>query len=281
MGERDVKGLAIKDVAERTGLAAGTIRMWEQRYGFPDPARTASGYRMYSPDDVDLLRRVVSYRDRGLSVPAALERARSVRGSTDRPSIFGAIMAHAPVRAHVLRKRTLVGISRAIEDEALARAAGPVIVAAFQREGNYRAVEHRYRLLARTADACVAFADFAAPRVEPGEPVELPIAAGASLGNEWAVVVDAPGYAACLLAWEQPAAQALPDRRRRFEAIWTTDPETVRRAAQVGAGLAATEAPDVGGRLQELLADRPLAVESPTPGLTALTNRMLGYLEAG
>src|SRR5919112_1438285 len=98
--------LAIRQVAEQTGLAAGTIRMWEQRYGFPDPARTASGYRMYSPDDIDLLRRVAAFRDRGLSVSAALERARSVGGPTDRPSLFGAIMAHAPVRAYTLRKRT-------------------------------------------------------------------------------------------------------------------------------------------------------------------------------
>ena len=68
--------LAIKDVAERTGIAAGTIRMWEQRYGFPEPQRTASGYRRYSSEDVELLRRVLSYREGGLSVPAALERAR-------------------------------------------------------------------------------------------------------------------------------------------------------------------------------------------------------------
>src|SRR4051794_25761707 len=147
-----VRALPIKEVAEQTGLAAGTIRMWEQRYGFPDPARTPSGYRVYSPGEVEALRRVVAYRDSGLSVPAALERAKAVLGPTDRPSIFGAIMARAPVRAHVLRKPTLVALSRAIEDEALALAAGPVVVAAFQGEANFRAVEHRYRRLARTAD---------------------------------------------------------------------------------------------------------------------------------
>ena len=54
----------------------------------------------------------------------------------------------------------------------------------------------------------------------------------------------------------------------------------VRRAAQVGASLAAREAPEWSERLLELLADRPLAVESPAPGLTALTNRMLTYLDA-
>ena len=67
--------LAIKDVAERTGIAAGTIRMWEQRYGFPVPGRNASGYRRYTEDDVDALRKVLALRHRGLSVPAAISRA--------------------------------------------------------------------------------------------------------------------------------------------------------------------------------------------------------------
>ena len=80
-----MKGLAIKDVAERTGLAAGTIRMWEQRYGVPEPARADSGYRVYSPEDVELLRRAVALRARGLSVPAAHERARARTAPTDRP----------------------------------------------------------------------------------------------------------------------------------------------------------------------------------------------------
>src|SRR5918995_1722853 len=89
---RTVNGLAIKEVAARTGIAAGTIRMWEQRYGFPEPERTTAGYRIYSEDDVDALRRVLAYRERGLSVPAAVERARSDdTGGTDRPSLFGAL----------------------------------------------------------------------------------------------------------------------------------------------------------------------------------------------
>ena len=52
----------------RTGIAAATIRMWEQRYGFPEPERTASGYRMYSEQDVDALRRVSTLRDTGLPI---------------------------------------------------------------------------------------------------------------------------------------------------------------------------------------------------------------------
>src|ERR671914_1471131 len=105
-----MKGLAISDVAEQTGLAAGTIRVWEQRYGFPEPARTPSGYRVYQAEDVEILRRVVAYRDRGLSVPAALERARAAGGSTDRPSLYGAIAAAGETRPQRLRKKTLLAI---------------------------------------------------------------------------------------------------------------------------------------------------------------------------
>jgi DICT domain-containing protein len=283
--DHTVKGLAIKDVAEQTGLAAGTIRMWEQRYGFPEPARTASGYRVYSEEDVESLRRVLAYRETGLSVPAALERARAAAdGPTDRPSIYGAIApSEKPGRPLVLSKRTLLAISRGIEDETLARAAAPVVVGSFQHDRHYRAVEHRYRRLANVADLCVAFADFPAVAGGDGEPYELPITADDALGNEWAVIVDAPGYAACLLAWETPESQRddhLPEGRRRFEALWTLDPQTVRRAALVGAALAVRSAPEVGERMQRLLDDRPLALESPAPALTALTNRIVSYMDA-
>ena len=278
-----MKGLAIKEVAERTGIAAATIRMWEQRYGFPEPERTPSGYRMYSEEDVDALRRVSTLRDTGLSVPAALERAKAASGSTDRPSIYGAIAGgDEPVPARRLRKRTLLEISRAIEDETLARAAGPVVIGAFQSVRNFHGVQHRYDRLARTADACLVFADFDGVRERAGHPTEVPISPQDVLGNEWAVVIDAPGYAACLLAWETPESQRddhLPDRERRFEALWTLDPRVVRRAALVGAALAARAGVDEGERLEARLRDRPLAFEAPAPALTSLTNRIVSYLD--
>ena len=279
----NVKGLAIKDVAERTGLAAQTIRMWEQRYGYPEPQRTPAGYRVYSDSDVETLRRVVAFRRRGLSVPAALERARSWGGPSDRPSIYGAIAsADSPVQTHVLKKRTLLAISRAIEDETLARAASPVVAGAFQSVRNYRAVEHRYQRLAQLADAVLVFADFDGLREPSDAPVEVPIAEDDALGNEWAVVVDAPGYAACLLAWESPESTSDPelaDMERRFEAAWTLDPAVVRRASDVAAALARRADPALGERMEQLLAGRPLAGEAPAPALTALTNRILAYVE--
>jgi DICT domain-containing protein len=276
--------LAIKDVAERTGIAAGTIRMWEQRYGFPTPERTPSGYRRYSDGDVETLRRVLAYRHRGLSVPAAIERARETGGPSDHPSIYAAIAAADPGAApQVLRKSTLVALSRAIEHETLAHAAAPLLFAAFQHESNYRQVEHRYRRLAGIADAAAVFADFPAGlRTPAGGPVEIPIPPEDALRSEWTVIVDAPGYAACLLAWERPSAPGAgeADLDRRYEALWTLDPRATRRASQVATGLVARGDAAAGARFEALLRDRPLAVEEPSPALTALTNRALAYVES-
>ena len=272
--------LAIKDVAERTGIAAGTIRMWEQRYGFPEPQRLPSGYRRYTHDDVETLRRVQAYRRRGLSVSAAIERAREAGGASDRPSLYAAVAAaEHGARPQVLRKATLEALSRAIEHETLALAAAPVLVGAFQRERFYRPIETRWRRMAAHADAAAVFADFPAVSHPPGGPDELPIGAADVLGNEWAVIVDAPGFAASLVAWEQPRSGREREADRRFEAIWTLDPQATRRACRAAARMAATIDPPTGERLDELLADRPLALEQPAPALTALANRVVAYLE--
>ncbi len=277
-------GLTIGEVAERSGLAAGTIRMWEQRYGFPKPGRTGSGYRVYAEEDVEALRRALAYRHRGLSVSAAIERARETGGAEDHPSIYAAVASsdHGG-RPQVLKKRTLVALSRAIEHETLAQGATPVMFGAFQHEEFYREVEPRYRRISQFSHSAVAFADFAEVRRPAGGPIEVPIAPEDKLGNEWAVIVDAPGYAACLLAWEMPGSTQPGDpgdADRRFEALWTLDPRATRRAACVAARLAGRADSALGRELEELLAERPLAREEPSPTLTALTNRMVAYLES-
>lgn len=272
--------LKIKDVSERTGVAPATIRMWEQRHGFPTPQRTPSGYRLYTEGDVEAIRTVIALRRRGLSIPAAIERGRDepeVRAETH-PSIYAAVSAVDPT-AHprVLRRRTLASMSHAIEDEMLARGAHGLVVGAFQRERFYDRVAHRYEQLALRSDATVVFADFPAVVSEPGGPTRVPIASTDALGNEWAVVVDAPGYAACLLAWERP--NRTEGGERLFEAVLSLDPRAVRRAVAVAAALAGRRDEAVGERLRRLIEGRALATEPPASALTALTSRMVAYLD--
>lgn len=46
----------IQVVARRTGLSADVLRAWEKRYGVVAPARSDGGRRLYSDDDIELLR---------------------------------------------------------------------------------------------------------------------------------------------------------------------------------------------------------------------------------
>ena len=68
----------IQAAAALSGVPAATLRAWERRYGVPIPRRTASAYRLYNADDVELVRRMRLLVEDGVS-PA--EAARVVLGS--------------------------------------------------------------------------------------------------------------------------------------------------------------------------------------------------------
>jgi MerR family transcriptional regulator, light-induced transcriptional regulator len=65
----------IHAVSKMCGVSSATLRAWERRYGVPSPARTASAYRLYSEDDVALIKRMRDYVNGGM---AAAEAARMV-----------------------------------------------------------------------------------------------------------------------------------------------------------------------------------------------------------
>jgi MerR family transcriptional regulator, light-induced transcriptional regulator len=95
------------------------------------------------------------------------------------------------------------------------------------------------------------------------------------------VIVDAPGFAASLLGWEQPrTSDDGRDADRRFETIWTLDPQATRRAAVIASRMAGDIDAVLGAELEASLAERPLALEQPVPALTALANRVVAYLDA-
>lgn len=48
--------LTIGALSRATGVPVETLRTWERRYGFPDPARNDAGHRIYSPADVERIR---------------------------------------------------------------------------------------------------------------------------------------------------------------------------------------------------------------------------------
>lgn len=54
----DSTTFSVGRVAEMTGIAPATLRIWERRYGVPVPIRLPSGHRRYTADQVRWLRRV-------------------------------------------------------------------------------------------------------------------------------------------------------------------------------------------------------------------------------
>lgn len=59
------QGGSIAAVEQATGIARATLRIWERRYGFPQPGRDARGERCYPQEQVDKLRLIAELMHRG------------------------------------------------------------------------------------------------------------------------------------------------------------------------------------------------------------------------
>lgn len=75
----------IREVSRITGVNPVTLRAWERRYGLIQPTRTDSGHRLYSPADIDEVRSILSWLERGVAVSKVskiLETARISKAQT-------------------------------------------------------------------------------------------------------------------------------------------------------------------------------------------------------
>lgn len=67
VGAIDVSKYRIQIVAQLTGLSSDVIRAWQNRYSFVTPERSPAGYRLYSDEDVAVLRGVKHLVDSGVA----------------------------------------------------------------------------------------------------------------------------------------------------------------------------------------------------------------------
>ena len=67
----------LKAVIHETGLTPATLRAWERRYGVPKPQRSAGGHRLYSLEEIEMLKWLVARQSEGLSISQAIELWRS------------------------------------------------------------------------------------------------------------------------------------------------------------------------------------------------------------
>lgn len=267
-------------------MAPATLRMWEQRHGFPVPQRLDSGHRRYAEADVDSIQRILHRRDAGSRLDAAIADVMASRTRDLEPgatSVWAELRRrHREIPTHRLTKQTLLSLSWAIEDEFAAKAERAHLFGLFQSEHYYRPARRRWIELSRVAGSAYAFyepyPDTAAS--EPG-PVPVHLTVDSPVRREWAVVCDSNELPVVLTAWEVPGQDGVPDRERIFESAWSIDPRAVRLAARTCAALAAAAGAPGVAAVQYALADDPVPVAADLAAVSALFSRVVAYVDDG
>jgi MerR family transcriptional regulator, light-induced transcriptional regulator len=273
-------GLTTSQLADRTGVAAATLRMWEERHGFPVPARSGSGHRRYRESAVSAVREVLRLREQGLSLAAATSRVRSAEKAPPR-SIFAALRERRPELAPTrLTKPALLALTRALEDEYCAHGASGLLIGSFQERRFYRQSSRRWRAMARTSEMAVALADFSRLRKPPGEPAEVPVSHEHPLSREWSLLISSATTQCVLAGWELPASRREPETDRCFEALWSFDPEVVHTATLVADELIAAVSPRQPLRLPAPRLEPPPPSSPELRAGAALSHRAIAYLAA-
>jgi len=75
----------IRIAAEMTGTTAPQLRVWEKRYGIPNPLRSSGRYRLYSDQDVRELKRMRDLVSQGIPPSEAARRVKETRKSGTEP----------------------------------------------------------------------------------------------------------------------------------------------------------------------------------------------------
>jgi DNA-binding transcriptional MerR regulator/methylmalonyl-CoA mutase cobalamin-binding subunit len=104
----------VRWVSEQLGLAPGTLRAWEQRYGIVHPTRSEGGYRLYDDNDLDTLQAMADLVTAGMQPAQAAEQIRSGRVSPAR-DLTRTIDAHAGMPDPA----ALIAASRSYDSRAL------------------------------------------------------------------------------------------------------------------------------------------------------------------
>ncbi len=276
---RDETLLTIGELAEHTGLSTQLLRTWENRFGFPVPVRLSSGHRRYTGADVRLVRRVVEERGRGMRLELAIAAAQRAEQASETGSVYATMSSrHPELPSYTLRKGTLLALSWAIEDEAVAQASRGVLLGTFQQGRYFGQSQQRWEEFARTSRASLAMADFPA-HDDVSRPAQVAIPGDSPLLREWIVVHDAPSMAVAMVAWERPGQAEVPDRDRLFEALWTVEGRIVRDCALILAEIAAGLGSEEGARALAALEESRTPPATSMRSANAIFNRMVAYAD--
>ncbi|MDF1764440.1 MAG: MerR family transcriptional regulator, partial [Oleibacter sp.] len=86
----------IRIVSNETGVNAITLRAWERRYGLITPKRTEKGHRLYTENDILLIKQVVSLLERGIPI----SQAKLILENAEHPSAISTVTTEQPSQWH-------------------------------------------------------------------------------------------------------------------------------------------------------------------------------------
>ncbi len=127
------RALTIGQVAEATGVAAKTIRYYEQMGVLPPPRRTASGYRQYDQPALERLRFIGRARTLGLGLHELKHLAAALNGRSGpalRPRLSALVREQLGavedrIRELQVLRQHLQGVSERLRAASGRRHAGP------------------------------------------------------------------------------------------------------------------------------------------------------------
>jgi len=123
-GDKASAASSIGTVERETGLSKDTLRVWERRYGFPQPLRDGHGERLYPADQVEKLMLIRRLMDRGVRpgriVSATVAELAAQLGPKP-ATANGASAPAGPLREvlHLLRARRLEEMRQQLEQALL------------------------------------------------------------------------------------------------------------------------------------------------------------------
>jgi len=79
LSEYHLPKFSVKQAAELTGLTLNQVRLWERRYKLVAPQRASNGYRLYSQEDLDVLRYARRETQKGISIQILADQVRQDR----------------------------------------------------------------------------------------------------------------------------------------------------------------------------------------------------------
>ena len=222
--------------------------------------------------------------------------------SVSQPLVAQLLVNFPNWRPQMYFKSSLTALSHAMEDRVLADSDNPLIIASFQKERYYRQEAHRYsRIAAKTEQVYV----LAAPEADfkNSSKIYETIAFNEqdSLNHEWHLVVIGKKYSCCLICGEKKNVTTSKrdslamEASRRFEGIWTFDPQVSVKAAELLLARILSYRPELENKIErarqkhlfssilskkEVKNSPTLASDNPTNNPDPFVQRLVSYLQA-